>query len=335
MYPKVLLVETGYSPLVNDKNGWWSDVLDYQIYETVPTWWRKIEELLRLDIVLALHARRIARHYDVVWANSERVGIVLTGINKPLVVLVHHMASRKKKLMIRLAGITRKWNAIGYLANADRDFMVSYYGISYDRFIRVVCQDLPQNTPLGPIYDGPILSLGASKRDYVTLVDSLMELPNYVTEIYAGSRFDGLYPRIYRRALPEWVKFCDPIPNQETPTLYARSRFVVLPLKNTTQFSAGMTSALEASAAGKAVIATNLPGMSTYIRDGVTGILVPPYDSQALKAAIQKLWTRPELAHQMGVAGRQYIKTEFDPIALNENIQKFLMKVHAEFQFQE
>ncbi|MEW6085920.1 MAG: glycosyltransferase family 4 protein [Chloroflexota bacterium] len=332
MNPKVLLVETGHSPLVNDKDGWWTDVLDYQIYETVPTWWRRIEEFLRLDIVLALRARRIAHQYDVVWANSERAGIVLAGINKPLVVLVHHMASRKKKLVLRLAGIARKWTAIGYLTNADRDFMVSYYGVSDARFIKVVCQDLAQFTPPEPVFDGPILSLGASKRDYVTLVESLMELPNYVTEIYAGSRFEGFYPQSAVRTLPDWVRFYDPIPSQETPALYARARFVVLPLKNTTQFSAGMTSALEASAAGKAVIATNLPGMSSYIQDGVTGILVPPHDHAAMRDAIHKLWTQPELAHQMGVAGRKYIEAEFNPLIVNDKIRKFLADVYAESQ---
>lgn len=329
---KPVLVETGYSPLVNIKKGWWSDVLDYQIYKTVPKWWRRIEELLRLDIMLALHARRIAHRYDVVWANSEKVGIVLAGINKPLVVLVHHMASRKKKLMIRLAGITRKWTAIGYLTNADRDFMISYYGVSDDRFIRVVCQDLAQFAAPQPIIDGPILSLGASKRDYATLIESLMDLPNFTTEIYAGSRFEGFHPQSVGRALPDWVRFYDPIPSRDTPALYARSRFVVLPLKNTTQFSAGMTSALEASAAGKAVIATRLPGMSTYIRDGVTGILVPPYDSAALKAAIRKLWTQPELAHQMGVAGRKYIEAEFNPVIVNDKIRKFLVDIYARSQ---
>lgn len=332
MYPKVLLVETGHSPLVNDKNGWWSDVLDYQIYETVPVWWRRVEEILRLDIVLALHARRIAHHYDIVWANSEKVGIVLTGIKKPLVVLTHHMASKNKRLMLRLAAIPRKWAGIACRTNADRDFIISYYGVARDRFIRVVVQNLTQFMTPEMVVDGPIISLGVSKRDYGTLIGALTELSGYATEIYAGSRFGDLYQGKVGGALPRWVQFKKPVSSDETPALYQRARFVVVPLINTTQFSAGMNVALEASAAGKAVVATNLPGMSTYVLNGVTGILVPPHDHVAMRDAIHKLWSQPELAHQMGIAGRKYIETEFNPLIVNNKIREFLADVYAKSQ---
>lgn len=330
MFPKVLLVETGYSPLVNTKNGWWSDVMDYQIYDTVPGWWRRVEKILRLDIMLALRVRKIAHQYDVIWANSEKVGIPLTGIHKPLVVLTHHMASRKKRLMLRFAGVPRKWAGVGYLTDADREFIATYYGVACDKLIRVVAQDLARFTSSKMVADGPIVSLGVSKRDYGTLIGAVRELPGCTTEIYAGSRFGDLYHRKIGAALPEWAQFKKPVSSADAPDLYRRARFVVVPLNNTTQFSAGMNTVLEASAAGKAVIATHLPGMPSYVIDGVTGILVPPHDRKAMKAAIHKLWTQPELAYQMGLAGRQYIESEFNPLIVNETIRQFLAHVHAE-----
>jgi glycosyltransferase involved in cell wall biosynthesis len=237
-------------------------------------------------------------------------------------------------MILRTTGLIRRWAGIGYLTNADRDFISSYYKISHDRFIRVISQELTRFPPAQLVTDGPIVSLGVSKRDYGTLIDSLTELPGYITEIYAGSRFDDFHTEKTRKVLPEWIRFCDPVPSYEIPDLYRRARFVVLPLINTTQFSAGMTTALEASAAGKAVIATSLPGMFSYIRDGVTGILVPPHDRVAMRDAIHRLWTQPELAHQMGLAGRQYIEKEFNPVVVNNHIREFLMKVYAESQHQ-
>lgn len=331
MYPKVLLVETGYSPLANIKNGWWSDVMDYQIYDAVPAWWRRVEKILRLDIMLALRVRKIAHQYDIIWANSEKVGIPLTGINTPLVVLTHHMASRKKRLMLRFAGVPRRWAGVGYLTNADREFIASYYGVACDRFIRVVAQDLNRITSFEMVANGSILSLGASKRDYGALIGAVRELPGYATEIYAGSRFGDLYHGKIGKALPEWIQFKKPVPSGAAPELYRQARFVVVPLIATTQFSAGMNTVLEASAAGKAVVATNLPGMSSYVIDGVTGILVPPHDRKAMKAAIHKLWTQPKLAYQMGMAGRRFIEAEFNPLIVNENIRQFLSHVHREF----
>ena len=331
MYPKVLLVETGYSPLVHIKDSWWSDVIDYQIYDTVPSWWRRVEKFLRLDIMLALRVRQIAHQYDIVWANSEKVGIALTGIREPLVVLAHHLASRRKRLILRLAGVTRKWAGVGYLTDADREFIISYYGVACDRFIRVVARDLARFSTPESVVGGPIISLGVSKRDYGTLIGALKELPGFATEIYAGSRFDDLYHGRTFGPLPSWVQFKEPVPSDDAPALYRLARFVVVPLISTTQFSAGMNTVLESGAAGKAVIATSLPGMSSFVIDGVTGVLVPPHDRQAMKAAIHMLWTQPEMAHQMGMAGRKFIESEFNPIIVNENIKKFLTNVHARY----
>lgn len=330
MGPKTLLVETGYSPLKNLKNEWWSDVLDYDVYEKVPAWWRSIEKLLRLDIVLSLKARQIAGNYDIIWANSEKVGIPLTGVKKPLVVITHHLASERKRGLLRFAGIVHKWDGIGYKTTADRDFIVSYYGVSHDRFIRIVSQNLTRLPPARMVEDGPIISLGVSKRDYQTLVVALSGLPEYRTEIYTGSRFDDRFAGSIRKTMPLWVRICKPVPSHEVPGLYQRARFVVLPIEATTQFSAGLNVALEASAAGKAVIATDLPGMKSYVIDGVTGILVPPHDPPALRAAIHKLWTHPELAYQMGLAGQRYVEDEFNKATLNDNIRKFLSRIYEE-----
>jgi len=334
MCPRVLRVETGLASVKPDKNSLWAGVLDYQVYASAPRWWRRLEEMLHIDIILALCARRLANQYDIIWADSEKVGIPLAiiGMRKPMVVLVHHMASRRKRKLLRMIGVTKKWAGIGYLSDADRDFMESYYEIPPNLLFKAATPNLGRFTPAPTVIDGPIMSLGVTKRDYGTLIAALEHLPGYETKIHVSSRYGDSYKGSIPTIIPDWVRFESGVSDEELVKCYQRARFVVLPLMDTTHFTAGYSVALEASASGKAVIATKTPGMASYVIDGVTGILVPPYDINALRTAIHKLWTQPDLAHQMGLAGRRYIETQFNPEVANATIEEFLIKVYSESQ---
>ena len=68
---------------------------------------------------------------------------------------------------------------------------------------------------------------------------------------------------------------------------------------------------LEASAAGKPVVAARATGIIDAVLDGVTGILVPVGDAPALAAAAARLLANRELAEQMGRAGRVRAEREF------------------------
>jgi len=69
---------------------------------------------------------------------------------------------------------------------------------------------------------------------------------------------------------------------------------------------------LEAAAAGRAVITTNVPGCKDAILENVTGLLVPPRDSRALYDAIIHLLNNREKCISMGLAGKKLAKDCFD-----------------------
>lgn len=69
---------------------------------------------------------------------------------------------------------------------------------------------------------------------------------------------------------------------------------------------------LEAAAAGKPVVSTRTTGVIDVVIDGVTGLLVPARDSEALADAMSALLDDPEKAAGMGRAAQALVREHFD-----------------------
>jgi colanic acid/amylovoran biosynthesis glycosyltransferase len=69
---------------------------------------------------------------------------------------------------------------------------------------------------------------------------------------------------------------------------------------------------MEALAAERAVVASEVSGIPELVVDGVTGVLVPPGDAAALADAIERLLDDPALRARLGTAGRRKVLEEFD-----------------------
>ena len=69
---------------------------------------------------------------------------------------------------------------------------------------------------------------------------------------------------------------------------------------------------LEAMAAGRPVVATNVGGLPEVVEHGATGLLVPAGDPRAMAEAIAKLLREPGVRARMGEAGRQRARSLFD-----------------------
>jgi glycosyltransferase involved in cell wall biosynthesis len=84
-------------------------------------------------------------------------------------------------------------------------------------------------------------------------------------------------------------------------TVWAQAHAAVLPSRRE-----GLPkSLLEASACGRPLIATDVPGCREIAREGVNALLVPPDDSEALAKAIETLINDHELRARFGKASRQ------------------------------
>lgn len=82
---------------------------------------------------------------------------------------------------------------------------------------------------------------------------------------------------------------------------------------------------LEAMAAGKPIVASNVGGIPELVTDGECGLLVEPKDVAGLNAAISSLMESPGLRAKMGDAGRKKAQ-EYDWDKIAEKMDKVLKR---------
>ncbi len=86
---------------------------------------------------------------------------------------------------------------------------------------------------------------------------------------------------------------------------------------------------IESMALGKPVVGTNIGGTPEQIEDGVTGILVPPRDPEAMAGALSRLLEDKVLREKMGKAGRKRFEENFEFDPFYEKILKVYEEVCA------
>jgi glycosyltransferase involved in cell wall biosynthesis len=100
--------------------------------------------------------------------------------------------------------------------------------------------------------------------------------------------------------VPERVTFLGPVELSELPALFAQSTVFAMP---TLQEPFGLAF-LDAMACGLPCVGTRVEAVSEIVRDGETGLLVPPGDPVALAGALERLLGDPARARAMGARGR-------------------------------
>ncbi len=97
-------------------------------------------------------------------------------------------------------------------------------------------------------------------------------------------------------------------PRTDVPSLLGLADVFAFP----TEYREGVPRALlEAGLAGLPIVATRMPGCSDVVRDGQTGLLVPPHSPRALAAAILRLLRERQEAQAMGSQAAALVRREF------------------------
>lgn len=112
------------------------------------------------------------------------------------------------------------------------------------------------------------------------------------------------YVNLSRSAgVAENVEFAGYIPDTDLCSYYNSCRMVVLPSTDLTREGFGIV-LLEAMACGRPVISTDITGVAQDIREYGAGLVIEHGNPEALAEAIQFILNNPDIAVQMGSAGR-------------------------------
>jgi hypothetical protein len=105
--------------------------------------------------------------------------------------------------------------------------------------------------------------------------------------------------------MPDGVEALGRVDHSEVPGLLAACRVAWIPLQRHGNYDRAVpTKLVEAMAAGRPVVASDLGRMGAMVRAAGCGLVVPPDDAAAHAAAIDGLLGDPALAARMGDAGR-------------------------------
>jgi len=128
--------------------------------------------------------------------------------------------------------------------------------------------------------------------------------------------------------LQEHVYFRGRVPHEDLPHYYSAADLFVMPAREDPPDVEGFGLVfLEANACGTPVIGARTGGIPDAIRDGETGLLVPPAAPEPLAEAIRRVLTRPDLAASLGRQGREYAANEASWAQVAERMHEVLVSL--------
>jgi glycosyltransferase involved in cell wall biosynthesis len=158
------------------------------------------------------------------------------------------------------------------------------------------------------------------------LLDALAQLDGQLLLLIAGDGGEraALEARVGALGVADRVRFLGR--REDKPELLAACDALVLPSRRE-----GLgVAALEAMACGRPVLASRVGGLAEAVRDGETGLLVPPEDPAALACAIAALQGDAGLRERLGAAGPKRVAEGHLPEQMCDAYEELYRRVLAE-----
>ncbi|HTW90707.1 MAG TPA: glycosyltransferase family 4 protein [bacterium] len=120
------------------------------------------------------------------------------------------------------------------------------------------------------------------------------------------------------------------IPNSELPPYFRAAEITVVPSLTQPVWSeqVGMV-AIQSMACGTPVITTNSGSIPEFVQDGITGLLVPERNPEAMAGAILELLRDDRLRRKLATSGRAYAEKRYDAASNVAKVQDILLQLLA------
>ena len=143
------------------------------------------------------------------------------------------------------------------------------------------------------------------------------ELPLKLLIVGGGTHALQLKSLVNELSLEEQTTFTGSVPHNEVAR-YHNMLDISVSVSESESFGVAV---IEASACEKPVVVSDVGGLPEVVKNGVTGIVVPPQSPTATADAIEMLVFDKELRKEMGKAGRKRVKKHYD---WTQNTQQML-----------
>ncbi|MCU1360945.1 MAG: putative glycosyltransferase, group 1 [Ilumatobacteraceae bacterium] len=183
--------------------------------------------------------------------------------------------------------------------------------IGDDVAVRLPPLDDERGTPVPPAADtAVVLGVGrlVPEKGWETLLDAMQRVLHILPTARLVLVGDGpdrarLEASVAQRGLGSVVRFTGTVDDDHLTALFDSCNVVCIPSHIAEGF--GMV-AVEASVRARPVVASRAGGLIEAVVDGVTGLLVPSADPQALAEALVRVLADPMLAAELGRRGREF-----------------------------
>ncbi len=278
-----------------------------------------------LDPLRALRVQFAERRADIIIS-------VFEGAALPLV-LMRKLTAFRVPIVLWDLGLTEGWklrervldlvvprvDGIFVLSASQKPYIGKRWGRTGGKEVVGQHVDTHFFAPAAPVVNGPVLAIGEDVgRDFETF---LAAAEGVNADFLAKTR--RIHPD---RVLPSRVNVMrERVSYLGLRDLYAQSRFVVIPLHPVPNPS-GVSSILEASAMGRALVVSDAESIRDFVVPGETCLSVPCGDPGALRAAIQRLNNEPETCARLGANGRRFMEANFSKPAVADRMAKLLRR---------
>jgi glycosyltransferase involved in cell wall biosynthesis len=175
-------------------------------------------------------------------------------------------------------------------------------------------------------FDGPTFAFAGRltvQKSLETALEAIARVPDASLVIAGeGDRLEALRARAAQLGLNGRVRFLGPQPRERVLELFRAADAALL----SSTWENFPHTVVEALAAGTPVIATNVGGVREAVEDGRNGLLVPPGDSDALAAALQRYLEDGELRERLRSAAPASVE-RFSPDAVFGELERVLQRV--------
>lgn len=250
------------------------------------------------------------------------------GRSKPLVITWHSDIVRQRILKVFFKPIEREClrRAEAIIVTSERLMVNSpdlkafqakccpiSLGVDLERLDQTRQSAAALGTQAGMTQNAPSLLFVGRLVEYKGLEYLIRAMPSIQATLFVvgeGRLLEPLKNLAAELGVAERVIFLGKVSDETLAGLYSGCDVFVLPsVGNNEAF--GIVQ-LEAMAAGKPVVCTNLPTGVPYVnQDEVTGYVVPAANPEALTNAVNRLLKNPERAQRMGQAARARVQQEF------------------------